>query len=97
MKIDSATQQRTFVADVPMDNPTAPSWVHDLPATENYIIVPDTPTVYDLKVSAAGLTAATHPAPSQSPGSAVKFSPPAHERVWTRAQAQPCKIWSLPS
>ena len=66
MKIDSATQERTFVADVPMDNPTAPCWIHDLPATENYIIVPDTPTVYDLKVSAAMLIGATHLAPSVS-------------------------------
>ena len=84
MKIDSATQERTFVADVPMDNPTAPSWVHDLPATENYIIVPDTPTVYDLKVCAAMLTGATHLAPSQSPGSALRS--PHHQNMsvyWT--------------
>jgi len=48
VKIDPATQKRTLVAEVPMDQPLAPSWVHDLPATENYIIVPDTPIVNDI-------------------------------------------------
>jgi len=46
--IDPTTQERTLVAEVPMDNPLAPSWVHDLPASENYIIVPDTPIVNDI-------------------------------------------------
>ena len=48
VKIDPSTQKRTLIAEVPMDNPSAPSWVHDLPATENYIVVPDTPIVNDI-------------------------------------------------
>ena len=42
--------RRTQIADVPLDNPLNPPWIHDLPATQNYIIVPDTPLVFTLKV-----------------------------------------------
>ena len=49
-RTDPETLERTCIADVPMDNPSSPPWIHDLPGTENYIIVPDTPVLYDLKV-----------------------------------------------
>lgn len=48
VKIDPATQKRTIVAEVPMDDPMHMSWVHDIPGTENYIIVPDTPVLFDV-------------------------------------------------
>ena len=50
-KLDAVTLERTKVADVPTRNYIGPSWVHDLPFTENYIVVIDTPLKYDLAVS----------------------------------------------
>ena len=51
-RIDPETQTRTEIGDVPVDHALNPPWVHDLPASANYILVPDTPIVmdYGLKV-----------------------------------------------
>lgn len=52
-RLDPQTQTRTEIANIPADHPFNPPWVHDLPGTENFILVPDTPTVmdYGLRVS----------------------------------------------
>lgn len=50
-KVDPVTQKRTKLGSVPADNSVHPPWVHDIPATENYIIVPDTPILYDFSLS----------------------------------------------
>ena len=49
-KIDPKAQSRTLIAKVTADKPFNPPWAHDLPGTENYIIVPDTPIVHDFSV-----------------------------------------------
>lgn len=46
-RIDPKTQTRTEIANVPADHALNPPWIHDLPGSENYILVPDTPTVMD--------------------------------------------------
>ena len=52
-RIDPKTQTRIEIANIPVDLALNPPWIHDLPGTENYILVPDTPTVMDfgLKVN----------------------------------------------
>ena len=52
-EVDYKTQQRKKIADLELLNPFSPPWVHDLPGTENYVIVPDTPVLISLKVDAS--------------------------------------------
>ncbi len=49
-RLDPKTQTRTEIASVPVDHALSPPWIHDLPGSENYILVPDTPVVMDLGV-----------------------------------------------
>lgn len=44
------SSQREQLAEIPLRDGTIPSWVHDFPYTENYIILPETPCYFDLKV-----------------------------------------------
>ena len=36
---------------VPLRNPPTPSWIHDFPVTQNYAVLPETPVIFNLKVS----------------------------------------------
>lgn len=49
-KLNPDTLERTKVADIPTSSLISPSWVHDFPWTENYLIIPDTPLKYDIAV-----------------------------------------------
>ena len=49
-KLDCDTLERIKIADVPTPEPLSPSWVHDFPFTENYIIIPDTPLKFNILV-----------------------------------------------
>jgi carotenoid cleavage dioxygenase-like enzyme len=42
--------KREVIARIPLRSGTIPSWVHDFPYTENYMILPETPVYFDLKV-----------------------------------------------
>jgi len=49
------SSQRDILAQIPLRDGTVPSWVHDFPFTENYMILPETPCYFDLKVCRAVL------------------------------------------
>ena len=49
-KLNRDTLERTKVADVPTPEALSPSWVHDFPFTENYLIIPDTPLKFNIPV-----------------------------------------------
>ncbi|KAK9795606.1 hypothetical protein WJX73_008002 [Symbiochloris irregularis] len=53
-RLDPETLKRTKLADVPTKDYLRPSWVHDLPATENYIVVVDAPLKYDIVALSLG-------------------------------------------
>ena len=36
---------------VPLRNPPTPSWIHDFPVTQHYAVLPETPVIFNLKVS----------------------------------------------
>ena len=36
---------------VPLRNPPTPSWIHDFPVAQNYAVLPETPVIFNLKVS----------------------------------------------
>lgn len=59
-RLDTQTLDRVKIADIPTPNTLAISWVHDLPFTENYIIIMDTPLKYDLAVRLQSVVDATH-------------------------------------
>jgi carotenoid cleavage dioxygenase-like enzyme len=42
--------QRRIIAQIPLRSGSIPSWVHDFPYTKNYMILPETPVYFDLKV-----------------------------------------------
>lgn len=49
------SDHRETIAQIPLRSGSIPSWVHDFPYTQNYMILPETPVYFDLKV---GLSAA---------------------------------------
>ena len=52
-RLDTSTLERTKIADIPTPSLLSPSWIHDFPFTENFIIIPDTPVKFNLPVSGA--------------------------------------------
>ena len=36
---------------VPLRSPPTPSWIHDFPVTQNYAVLPETPVIFNLKVT----------------------------------------------
>ena len=36
---------------VPLRSPPTPSWIHDFPVTRSYAVLPETPVIFNLKVS----------------------------------------------
>ena len=52
---DINTGKSTVLAKIPARSPTSPSWVHDFPATLNYVIVPDTPVTVNMGVSSCNI------------------------------------------
>eukprot|EP00884_Botryococcus_braunii_P018940 jgi/Botrbrau1/572/Bobra.0010s0038.1 len=51
---DINTGKSTVLAKIPARSPTSPSWVHDFPATPNYVIVPETPVTFNMGVLLGG-------------------------------------------
>ena len=44
------SEHRETIAQIPLRSGSIPSWVHDFPYTQNYMILPETPVYFDLKV-----------------------------------------------
>lgn len=42
---------REVVAELPLSNFPAPSWIHDFPCTANYVVIPETPAFFNIPVS----------------------------------------------
>eukprot|EP00884_Botryococcus_braunii_P007534 jgi/Botrbrau1/16782/Bobra.150_2s0016.2 len=45
---DMKTGKCTALANIAARSPMSPSWVHDFPVTQNYVVVPDTPVTYNI-------------------------------------------------
>ena len=43
---------REEIAKISLSQYPAPSWIHDFPITENYVIVPETPVYFNMLVKA---------------------------------------------
>jgi carlactone synthase/all-trans-10'-apo-beta-carotenal 13,14-cleaving dioxygenase len=48
------SEHRETIAQIPLRSGSIPSWVHDFPYTQNYMILPETPVYFDLKALASG-------------------------------------------
>ena len=53
-----------MTSQVPLRSPPTPSWIHDFPVTQNYAVLPETPVIFNLKVS-----------PSSAVQSSTAYSP----------------------
>lgn len=44
------SHSREEIAKIPLSQFPAPSWIHDFPITENYVIVPEMPVYFNMLV-----------------------------------------------